>query len=103
MLQQARELLDKNVSAQLLNNIGVLHHTKADLDSAQSLYQSAWEGAVKLEEERGSGDTQDMLITLSYNLGRLQEDMGNVHEAKKTYEGLLLKHPDYIDGTPFCS
>ena len=43
---------------------------------------------------------EDMLITLSYNLGRLEEDAGNIDEAKKTYEGLLKKHPDYVDGTP---
>jgi hypothetical protein len=39
-----------------------------------------------------------MLITLSYNLGRLEEDAGNIDEAKKTYEGLLKNHPDYVDG-----
>jgi RNA polymerase-associated protein CTR9 len=89
VLEQARELQGEKAPPQLINNIAVLQHTKGKLSSAQLLYQSAWGEMMK-----------DMLITLSYNLGRLEEDAGNVDEAKKTYEGLLKKHPDYVDGTP---
>lgn len=52
---------------------------------------------MKLSEDGGT-EIDDMLITLSYNLGRLEEDQGNIDEAKKTYEGLLKKYPDYVDG-----
>jgi RNA polymerase-associated protein CTR9 len=97
VLEQAKELLGETASPQLLNNIGVLQHTKGDLPAAQLLYQSAWAETVKLEEQ-GTAETEDMLISLSYNLGRLQEDAGNISEAKKTYEGLLNKHSDYVDG-----
>ena len=106
VLEQARELMTDAASPQLINNIGVLQHTKGDLLSAQRLYQSAWGGAIKLGQEDGTAEWDDMLITLSYNLGRLEEDAGNVNEAKKTYEGLLKKYPDYVDGirsTKACS
>ena len=43
-------------------------------------------------------EMEDILISLSYNLGRLEEDAGNIDEAKRTYEGLLKKHPDYVEG-----
>lgn len=98
VLEQAKELLGDVASPQLINNVGVLQHTKEDLVAARRLYQSAWEEAVKLGRD-GATESDDMLITLSYNLGRLEEDAGNVNEAKKIYEGVLKKYPDYVDGT----
>jgi RNA polymerase-associated protein CTR9 len=98
VLEQAKELQGNSASPQLINNIGVLQHTKGNLPAAQLLYQSAWAETINSTEE-GAAEMDDMLITLSYNLGRLEEDAGNIGEAKKTYEGLLKKHPDYVDGT----
>lgn len=96
-MEQARELKANDSSPQLINNIAVLQHSKGNLQEAQLLYQSAWEESQKVQEEVGA-ETSDLLITLSYNLGRLEEDAGNIQEAKKTYEGLLNNHPDYVDG-----
>ena len=96
-MEQARELKANDSSPQLINNIAVLQHSKGNLQEAQLLYQSAWEESQKVQEEVGA-ETSDLLITLSYNLGRLEEDAGNIQEAKRTYEGLLNKHPDYVDG-----
>jgi RNA polymerase-associated protein CTR9 len=96
-LEQARELKANDSSPQLINNIAVLQHSKGNLQAAQLLYQSAWGESQKAQEEGGS-ETSDLLITLSYNLGRLEEDAGNIQEAKRTYEGLLNNHPDYVDG-----
>jgi RNA polymerase-associated protein CTR9 len=96
-LEQARELKANDSSPQLINNIAVLQHSKGNLQEAQLLYQSAWEESQKVQEEVGA-ETSDLLITLSYNLGRLEEDAGNIQEAKRTYEGLLNNHPDYVDG-----
>jgi RNA polymerase-associated protein CTR9 len=101
VLEQARELQGESASPQLINNIGVLQHTKADLSSARLLYQSAWAKTMNFSGEEGDAEMEDMLITLSYNLGRLEEDAENIDEAKKTYEGLLKKHPDYVDGTAY--
>lgn len=101
VLEQARELKAEDGSPQLINNIAVLQQTKGNLPSAQLLYQAAWEESVKQGQEDDGAETSDMLITLSYNLGRLEEDAGNIEEAKKTYEGLLKKHPDYVDGTAY--
>jgi RNA polymerase-associated protein CTR9 len=98
VLEQAKELQGESASPQLINNIGVLQHTKGNLPEAQLLYQSAWAETMNLTDD-GAAEMEDMLITLSYNLGRLEEDAGNIDEAKKTYEGLLKKHPDYADGT----
>jgi len=100
VLEQAKELQGESASPQLINNVGVLQHTKGHLPAAQLLYQSAWAEIMNSIED-GAAEMEDMLITLSYNLGRLEEDAGNIDEAKKTYEGLLKKHPDYVDGTSF--
>jgi len=99
VLEQAKELQGESASPQLINNIAVLQQTKGNFPAAQLLYQSAWSEAINASED-GASEMEDMLITLSYNLGRLEEDAGNVDEAKKTYEGLLKKYPDYVDGTP---
>ena len=100
-MEQARALRSDGASPQLINNIAVLQHSKGNLPDAQLLYQSAWEEALKQGQEEDSAETSDMLITLSYNLGRLEEDAGNIQEAKKTYEGLLNNHPDYVDGSAY--
>jgi RNA polymerase-associated protein CTR9 len=97
VLEQARELQADTISPQLINNIAVLQHTKGNLPQAQLLYQEAWADTQKLGEEDGMAEIDDILITLSYNLGRLEEDAENIDEAKKTYEGILKKHPDYLD------
>jgi RNA polymerase-associated protein CTR9 len=97
VLEQAKELQPESASPQLINNIAVLQHTKGDLPSAQLLYQSAWAETVKLAEEDPVAEKDDMLITLSYNLGRLEEDANNLDEARKTYQNIIQKHPDYVD------
>ena len=97
VLQQARELEGDKATPQLINNVGVLQHTKGSLPDAQLLYQAAWEASVKLSEQDADAETDDLLITLSYNLGRLEEDAKNLDEAKRTYEGILKKYPDYVD------
>jgi len=97
VLEQAKDLQAETAHPQLINNIAVLHHTKGDLPNAQLLYQSAWAETVKLTEEDHPAEPDDMLVTLSYNLGRLEEDAGNLDEAKKTYQNILQKHPDYLD------
>lgn len=96
VLQQARELQGDAATPQLINNIGVLNHTIGNISAARELYHTAWEHSATLAED-GDFEMEDLLITLSYNLGRLEEDAGNIPEAKKTYEGLLRKHADYVD------
>src|SRR5579859_8628 len=76
VLEQARELQADAASPQLINNIAVLQHTKGNRPEAQLLYQAAWEETVKLGEDDSSPETDDLLTTLSYNLGRLEEDAG---------------------------
>ena len=98
-----RELL----SPQLLNNIGCFHFQGEKFTEAREDFQTALNACVKQgsnrqqQEEDEDGnlvDTTDALVsTISYNLARTYEAEGINDEAQKVYQGLLERHPDYID------
>lgn len=87
-----------NILPQLLNNIGVLHHTKGNLVSARQFYQNALNQCVSLgQQENNTIDVDALVTTLTYNLARCEEHAENYEEAKKFYEELLQRHPDYVE------
>lgn len=90
-----RELL----SPQLLNNIGCFHFHAEKFGEAREDFQTALNACVKLGDRASEEgiDTDALVSTISYNLARTCEAESVDDEAKKIYEGLLGRHPDYID------
>lgn len=94
-----RELL----SPQLLNNIGCFHFQAEKFTGAREDFQTALSACVKMgekqqqEDEDGEFDTDALVSTISYNLARTYEAENIDDEAQKIYQGLLERHPDYID------
>ena len=111
-LSQMREYLPP----QLLNNMGCFMYGSEAFTNAQELFQIALTACVKLNdkqeaerraaEENGeelqdtdTKNTDAFVTTISYNLARTYEALGNLEEAQKVYEGVLGRHSDYTDAS----
>ncbi|EMC97032.1 hypothetical protein BAUCODRAFT_68395 [Baudoinia panamericana UAMH 10762] len=88
-----RELL----SPQLLNNIGCFHFQADRFTEAREDFQTALNSCVKMGERDASLDTDALVSTISYNLARTYEAEGMNEEARRIYDGLLERHPNYTD------
>jgi RNA polymerase-associated protein CTR9 len=79
----------------LLNNLGALQHFDGNLADARELYESALTCTASLDSEVAEA----MSTSILYNLARVYEEEGRDDLAKDAYEKLLLRHPEYVDGT----
>lgn len=88
-----RELLPP----QLLNNMACFHYQAERYARARDLFQTALNACVKAAARDETIDTDALVTSISYNLGRTYEAEGMLDDAKGVFEGLLKRHPDYID------
>lgn len=88
-----RELLPP----QLLNNMGCFHFQAERFVRARELFQAALNACVKAASRDETIDTDALVTSISYNLGRCYESENMLDEAKDVYENLLKRHPDYVD------
>lgn len=116
--QTARSLLMKNeveVPVSLLNNIGVLHFERGDLESAMQAYKQALrELGIWIDDFSSTHDhmvipseQDDELfrcvdlpaekVTVLFNLARLHERLHENGKACILYRLILSKHPNYKD------
>ena len=108
--------LRENISPQLLNNMACFMYGSEAFTSAQETFQIALNACVRLNDkqeaekreaeasdeevpEPETKDTDALVTTISYNLGRTYEALGMTAEALKVYEGLLGRHSDYTDAS----
>ncbi|KAI9050131.1 hypothetical protein LZ554_006272 [Drepanopeziza brunnea f. sp. 'monogermtubi'] len=82
---------------QLLNNIGCFYYQGEKFEMARDMFQVALSACVKAGEKQEEIDTDALVTTISYNLGRTYEASGLLGEANTVYEGLLERHSDYTD------
>jgi RNA polymerase-associated protein CTR9 len=84
---------------QLLNNMGCFHFQAERYVRAQELFQVALQACISAENRDDSDtiDTDALVTTISFNLGRTYEAEGQDAEAREVYDGLLNRHPDYVD------
>lgn len=87
----------ESLPPQLLNNMGCFHYQNEKFDQAREMFQSALNACIKVGEKQEGMDTDALVTTISYNLGRTYEANGLLDEANAVYEGLLARHNDYTD------
>ena len=80
---------------QLLNNIGCFQYQAEKLDLARESLQAALNACIRGGDEEV--DTDALVTTISYNLARTYEASGLMEDARKVYEGILVRHGDYTD------
>ncbi|EEP79310.1 conserved hypothetical protein [Uncinocarpus reesii 1704] len=90
-------ILRERLAPQLLNNMGCFLYQADKIEQARNMFQTALNACVKTQEKDDGTDTDALVTTISYNLGRTYEAAGLPEEAEKVYEGLLKRHGDYSE------
>jgi RNA polymerase-associated protein CTR9 len=89
--------LREGLPPQLLNNMGCFYYQAEKYDQAREMFQAALNACIKIGEKQEEMDSDALVTTISYNLGRTYEANGLLDEANTVYEGLLGRHSDYTD------
>jgi RNA polymerase-associated protein CTR9 len=92
-----RTTIRKLLPPQLLNNIGCFYSQDGKHELATELFQAALDSCARISQSDSDVDTDALLTTISFNLGRSYEYEGAVDKAIETYERLLSRHGDYTD------
>lgn len=87
----------EHLQPQLLNNIACFHYQSERHGEAIALFQAALNGCIRLGSQDPPVDTNALVASLSFNLGRSYEAENNLDDAKRTYEQLLERNPGYLD------
>ncbi|KAK5953814.1 protein required for normal CLN1 and CLN2 G1 cyclin expression [Knufia fluminis] len=111
------ELIQEQMPPSLHNNIGCFYYRDEAYEQALQRFEIALNATLKLHEKQAEEkqkaeeagestaeldltDTDALVTTISYNLARTQEALGQREAAIRTYEGLLSKrHSDYSDAS----
>ncbi|KLU84261.1 tetratricopeptide repeat protein 1 [Magnaporthiopsis poae ATCC 64411] len=94
---ELRAAVRKLLPPQLLNNIGCFHSQNERHEIASDMFEAALGACMRIQEGDEQMDTDALVTTISYNLGRSYEARGLSDQAIEVYEGLLKRHDDYTD------
>ncbi|KAI0165930.1 hypothetical protein GGR57DRAFT_142521 [Xylariaceae sp. FL1272] len=92
-----RNALRKNLPPQLLNNIGCFYSQSEKHGLASEMFEAALGSCVRIGEKGEEIDTDALITTISFNLGRSYESQGLTEKAIDVYEKLEARHDDYTD------
>ncbi|GAB1320128.1 protein required for normal CLN1 and CLN2 G1 cyclin expression [Madurella fahalii] len=92
-----RSAIRKLLPPQLLNNIGCFYSQDGKHALATELFQAGLDSCARISQTDTEVDTDALLTTISFNLGRSYEYEGAIDKAIDTYERLLSRHSDYTD------
>lgn len=94
---EVQNALRKFLPPQLLNNIGCFYFQSEKYDTASQMFEAALGACMRMSEKDPNADTDALVSTISFNLGRSYEGIGMQEKAVDVYEGLLARHDDYTD------
>lgn len=94
---QVRAVLRKSLPPQLLNNMGGFYFQDDKYELASEMFEAALSACVRIGQDDSGLDTDALVTTISFNLGRSYEARGLTDQAVEVYEGLLKRHDDYTD------
>jgi len=92
-----RAALRKFLPPQLLNNMGCFYSQDERHELASEMFEAALSACMHIGESETDLDTDALVTTISFNLGRSYESRGMTEKAVEVYEGLLKRHDDYTD------
>jgi RNA polymerase-associated protein CTR9 len=94
---EIKSSIRKFLPPQLLNNIGCFHSQMEKHELASDMFEAALGACVRVGEKDPTADTDALISTISFNLGRSYESRGLTDKAIEVYDGLLARHEDYTD------
>lgn len=87
----------QHVLPELLNNMGCFHYRAERYNQASVLFQTALSSCSAKRKDEDEVDEDALITTISFNLARTYEAENMLDEARKVYQGLLERHPQYLD------
>ncbi|KAF2231948.1 TPR-like protein [Viridothelium virens] len=92
-------LLREYLPPQLLNNIACFHYSADRITPSRELFQSALNACVKINRGGSGEDVNNLITSISYNLGRAYEAENDLPKAEPVYEGVMQRpgSQDYAD------
>jgi len=95
---EIRAAMRKFLPPQLLNNIGCFYSQAEKHSLASEMFQAGLSACVRIAEtDEEASDTDALITTITFNLGRSYECQGMTDKAVEAYESLLSRHDDYTD------
>lgn len=94
---EARIAMRRFLPPQLLNNMGCFYSQAGKHEQASEMFEAAADSCVRIDQSDEDMDTDALVTTITYNLGRSYESRGMSDKAVEVYEGLLERHEDYVD------
>ncbi|KAK3313430.1 hypothetical protein B0H66DRAFT_566053 [Apodospora peruviana] len=94
---KVRATVRKLLPPQLLNNIGCFHSQDGKHELASEFFEAALDACMRIGQSGEDLDTDALVTTISFNLGRSYESEAKTDKAIECYEGLLKRHDDYTD------
>ncbi|KAL5334553.1 hypothetical protein BJX70DRAFT_391322 [Aspergillus crustosus] len=95
--EEIKAALRVNLPPQLLNNMGCFLYQSEKLSVARAIFQAALDACVRSQEKENDFDTDALLTTIEYNIGRAYEASDMPDEANRAYESVLERHRDYTE------
>lgn len=96
--QILKEKVQEDIPPEILNNVAALHYRLGHMTEAKSKLDAAIERAkIDAEQEQDGQYYESIMVTMKYNLGRLNEAMCSFDKADQLYKEILKEHPNYID------
>ncbi|KAK3940532.1 hypothetical protein QBC46DRAFT_125110 [Diplogelasinospora grovesii] len=91
-----RTAIRKFLPPQLLNNMGCFYSQSEKHELASEMFEAALGACMRIGDDNDT-DTDALVTTISFNLGRSYESRGMTDQAIEVYEGLLKRHDGYTD------
>lgn len=96
--QILKEKVQEDIPPEILNNVAALYYRLGHMTEAKSKLDAAIERAkIDAEQEQDGQYYESIMVTMKYNLGRLNEAMCSFDKADQLYKEILKEHPNYID------
>lgn len=94
--QILKDKVNDDIPPEILNNVAALHFRLENLTEAKSKLEQALD-RVKFERDNDDKYYDSIVVTMTYNLARLNEAMCSFDKADQLYKDILKEHPNYID------
>merc|ERR1719273_2053754 len=91
-----QDKVEAEVPPEILNNVGSLNFRLGKLEEAKQCFETALERA-EAESEEDERYYRQIMVTIRYNLARINESLCQHDKSERLYKEILMDHPNYID------
>ena len=91
-----QDKVEADVPPEIMNNVGSLNFRLGKMEEARECFETAL-GRAESEAEDDERYYKQIMVTVRYNLARINEGLCQHDKAEKLYKEILMDCPNYID------